>query len=75
MKSERDYVLGTHDEEVERLALQNRVWRPRTLEAWRRAGFTVGQTLIDVGLAYAFSPPEDVVGTVPIASARVAFDF
>ena len=30
---------------------------------------------LDVGLAYAFSPPEDVVGTVPIASARVAFDF
>jgi len=30
---------------------------------------------LDVGLAYAFSPPEDVVATVPIASARVAFDF
>jgi hypothetical protein len=30
---------------------------------------------IDVGLAYAFSPPEDVVRTVPIGSARVAFDF
>ena len=30
---------------------------------------------LDVGLAYAFSPPEDVVATVPIGSARVAFDF
>ena len=30
---------------------------------------------LDVGLAYAFSPPEDVVRTVPVASARVAFDF
>ena len=30
---------------------------------------------LDVGLAYAFSPPDDVVRTVPIASARVAFDF
>jgi len=46
---ERDYVLGTHDEEVERLGLQHRVWRPRALDAWRRAGFTVGQTLVDVG--------------------------
>src|SRR5690349_13834976 len=46
---ERDYVLGTHDEEVMRLALQHRVWRRRALDAWIDAGFTSGQTLIDVG--------------------------
>lgn len=46
---ERDYVLGTNDEEILRLALQHRVWRGRALEAWRRAGFSVGQTLIDLG--------------------------
>jgi SAM-dependent methyltransferase len=46
---ERDYVLGTHDEEIERLGLQHRVWRPRVLDAWRRAGFSSGQTLLDVG--------------------------
>jgi SAM-dependent methyltransferase len=46
---DRDYVLGTHDEEVERLGVQHRIWRPRALDAWRRAGFTVGQTLLDVG--------------------------
>lgn len=46
---ERDYVLGTHDEEIERLGLQHRVWRPRALDAWRRAGFTIGQVLLDVG--------------------------
>jgi ubiquinone/menaquinone biosynthesis C-methylase UbiE len=44
-----DYVLGTHDEEVTRLGLQHRVWRSRALDAWRRAGFRTGQTLIDVG--------------------------
>src|SRR5258706_9610034 len=49
MSPERDYVLGTHDQEVERLALQHRVWRPRALDAWRRAGFTVDQTLLDIG--------------------------
>jgi SAM-dependent methyltransferase len=48
-QQERDYVLGTHDQEIERLALQHRVWRPRALDAWRRAGFTVGQTVLDVG--------------------------
>jgi len=46
---EKDYVLGTHDEEIERLGLQHRVWRPRASDAWRRAGFGVGQTLIDLG--------------------------
>ncbi len=45
----RDYVLGTDDEEISRLALQHRVWRPRALDAWRRAGFSVGQTLMDIG--------------------------
>ena len=44
-----DYVLGTHDEEVTRLGLQHRVWRPRALDAWRRARFRTGQVLIDLG--------------------------
>jgi SAM-dependent methyltransferase len=48
-ESDGDYVLGTHAEEIARLGLQHRVWRPRALDAWRRAGFTVGQTLLDVG--------------------------
>lgn len=46
---ERDYLLGTHDAEVERLGLQHRVWRPRVLDAWRRAGITVGSRVIDAG--------------------------
>lgn len=49
MNPERDYVLGTHDEEIARLALQHRVWRPRVLEAWQRAGFARGQTILDLG--------------------------
>ena len=44
-----DYVLGTENDEVERLGLQHLVWRPRVSDAWRRAGFTTGQHLIDVG--------------------------
>jgi SAM-dependent methyltransferase len=49
MQRDRDYVLGTHDDEIERLGLQHRVWRPRAFAAWQRAGFTAGQTLVDVG--------------------------
>lgn len=61
---ERDYVLGTHDEEVERLGLQHRVWRPRALDAWRRAGFTVGQSLLDLGCGpgYAALDLAEIVG-------------
>ncbi len=44
MTHEKDYILGTHDDEIVRLGLQHRVWRPRALDAWRRAGFTTGQT-------------------------------
>jgi SAM-dependent methyltransferase len=62
--TERDYVLGTHDEEVERLGLQHRVWRSRALDAWRRAGFAAGQTLLDVGAGpgYASLDLADIVG-------------
>jgi SAM-dependent methyltransferase len=59
-----DYLLGTNDIEIERLGLQHRVWRPRVLDAWRRAGFNVGQTLIDVGCGpgYATLDMAEVVG-------------
>src|SRR5437764_4846854 len=64
-----DYVLGTHDEELARLGLQHRVWRSRALDAWRRAGFTAGQTLLDVGCGpgYATLDLAEIAG----ASGRV----
>ncbi len=64
MTKEKDYVLGTHDDEIERLGLQHRVWRPKTTDAWQRAGFTVGQTLIDVGCGpgYATLDLAEIVG-------------
>jgi ubiquinone/menaquinone biosynthesis C-methylase UbiE len=42
-------VLGTHDDEIARLGLQHRLWKPRVDDAWRRAGFAAGQTLLDIG--------------------------
>lgn len=49
MTEDRDYLLGTHDAEVRRLGHQHRVWRPRVLDAWRRAGIKTGSTVIDAG--------------------------
>jgi SAM-dependent methyltransferase len=46
---DRDYLLGTYDDEIARLGLQHRVWRPRVLDAWRRAGVTAGSRVIDAG--------------------------
>jgi SAM-dependent methyltransferase len=48
-RKDRDYLLGTHDQEIARLGLQHSVWRPRVLDAWRRAGITQGSRVVDAG--------------------------
>ena len=55
MSNERDYVLGTHDEELARLGLQHRVWRPVVLDCWRKAGITVGSRVLDIGAGPGFA--------------------
>ena len=55
MSTEIDYVLGTHDEEIERLGLQHRVWRPLMLDAWIRAGITGGSHFADFGAGPGFA--------------------
>ncbi len=62
---DRDYVLGTHDQEIARLGLQHRVWRSRVIDAWARAGIGAGQTVIDVGAGpgYASVDLAELVGS------------
>jgi len=62
--TDRDYLLGTHDAEITRLKLQHSVWRPRMLDAWRRAGITQGQTVIDLGSGPGYAALElaEIVG-------------
>ena len=61
---DHEYILGTHDAEVARLGVQHRVWRTRVLDAWRRAGFGAGQTIVDAGCGpgYATLDLAEVVG-------------
>ena len=64
MREETEYVLGTNDEELNRLGLQHRVWRSTVLECWRRAGITFGSRVIDVGAGpgYAAMDLAELVG-------------
>jgi SAM-dependent methyltransferase len=64
MATDRDYVLGTHDEELARLGLQHRVWRPVVLDCWQLAGITVGKHVLDIGAGpgYATVDIAEIVG-------------
>lgn len=64
MTSEKDYVLGTHDEEMARLGLQHRAWQPCTRAAWQSAGIGPGQTVLDAGCGpgYASLDLAELVG-------------
>lgn len=46
---ERDYFLGTHDEELLRLGLQHRVWSAAVQDCWQRAGIRAGARVLDIG--------------------------
>lgn len=61
---ERDYVLGTHEEELERLGVQHRAWRPVVLDCWKQVGITVGSKVLDVGAGpgYATVDLAEIVG-------------
>src|SRR6266404_5347597 len=61
---ERDYVLGTHDEEIARLGVQHRAWQPVVLECWKNAGVTTGSRVLDVGAGpgYATVDLAEIVG-------------
>jgi SAM-dependent methyltransferase len=62
--ADRDYVLGTHEEELARLGLQHRVWRPVALDCWQRTGITEGKRVLDIGAGpgYAAVDLAEIVG-------------
>ncbi len=63
-KKEKDYVLGTHKDELDRLGLQHFVWRQHVLAAWDKAGIGSGDKVLDVGAGpgYASADLSEIVG-------------
>jgi SAM-dependent methyltransferase len=55
MAEEREYVLGTHDDELLRLGFQHRVWSAATFALWERAGLGAGQAVLDLGCGPGFA--------------------
>jgi ubiquinone/menaquinone biosynthesis C-methylase UbiE len=61
---ERDYVLGTHEDELERLGVQHRAWRSVVSDCWQNAGINLGSKVLDVGAGpgYATVDLAEIVG-------------
>ena len=51
---EMEYLLGSSEREIERLAYQNEVWSEATVELWKAAGISYGQTVVDLGCGPGF---------------------
>lgn len=47
--SQKEYILGTGDDELARLGLQHRVWADAASAAWKRSGIGPGSRVLDVG--------------------------
>ncbi|HMS03584.1 MAG TPA: class I SAM-dependent methyltransferase [Gemmatimonadaceae bacterium] len=62
--TEQEYVLGTDDDELQRLGFQHQVWAEQTAQLWRRAGFAPGQRVLDLGCGpgYATADLAQLVG-------------
>ncbi|MEQ9188656.1 MAG: methyltransferase domain-containing protein [Cryomorphaceae bacterium] len=64
MSTAATYILGTHNEELERLGFQHRVWADDAHELWRRANIGRGQSVLDLGCGPGFASFDlaDIVG-------------
>ncbi len=49
-----DYVLGSSEREIERLAYQHEVWLEETTALWNRAGIGIGTRVADFGCGPGF---------------------
>ncbi|MBT8327319.1 MAG: methyltransferase domain-containing protein [Bacteroidia bacterium] len=55
---QNEYILGTNEEELHRLGLQHQIWASEAHLGWSKAGFNVGQTILDLGCGPGFCTKE-----------------
>jgi SAM-dependent methyltransferase len=53
--SQSEYVLGTGESEIARLAVQHSVWRDDALAVWQLARFAPGERILDLGCGPGFA--------------------
>ena len=58
MQEEDAYILGTERAELHRLGLQHQIWASEAQRGWELAGFSRGQTLLDLGSGPGFCSKE-----------------
>ncbi|HET6564252.1 MAG TPA: methyltransferase domain-containing protein [Xanthomonadales bacterium] len=58
MKRNKDYLLGTSNQELQRLGYQHQVWQDVTETLWRNARFGFGQSILDLGCGPGFASIE-----------------
>jgi ubiquinone/menaquinone biosynthesis C-methylase UbiE len=71
--TEREYVLGTGNDELTRLALQNRLWSDAAHTAWKLAHIAPGQRVLDVGCGPGYAA-FDLAQIVTSSGAVVGLD-
>ncbi|MCC6277769.1 MAG: methyltransferase domain-containing protein [Oligoflexia bacterium] len=54
----KEYVLGTGQDELDRLGLQHRIWADAAVSAWKRAGIGPGSKVLDLGCGPGFASLE-----------------
>lgn len=58
MSENNAYILGTAPDELFRLGVQHQVWASEAQRGWENAGFTAGNTLLDLGCGPGFCTKE-----------------
>ncbi|REJ77796.1 MAG: methyltransferase domain-containing protein [Acidobacteria bacterium] len=75
-EADREYVLGSSDNEIIRLGFQHEVWTEATTDLWENAGITYAHRVADLGCGPGFATLElaRVVGNAGHVSAVDASD-
>lgn len=55
MTKDNEYILGTGNDELERLSLQHRIWSDAAVASWKRAGIGPNTRVIDLGCGPGFA--------------------